>query len=84
MKIKVLGTGCMKCRKLYAEAEKAIAHSGVKAQLEKVEKIEDIIQYGVMVLPALVIEDEVKASGHVPRSEEIVVWIKRALTGGIS
>jgi small redox-active disulfide protein 2 len=78
MKIKVLGTGCVKCRKLYAEAEKAIASSGVKAQLEKVEKIEDIIQYGVMVLPALAIEEKVKAAGRVPKSEEIVAWIAAA------
>jgi small redox-active disulfide protein 2 len=76
MKIKVLGTGCAKCRKLYAEAEKALASSGVKAELEKVEKIEEIIQYGVMVTPALVIDEVVKASGRIPKSEEIVSWIK--------
>ena len=39
MKIKVLGTGCPKCKKLYAEAEKAIAESGASVELEKVEKI---------------------------------------------
>ena len=78
MKIKVLGTGCVKCRKLYAEAEKAIASSGVKAELEKVDKIEDIIQYGVMVPPALVIEEKVKATGRVPKSEEIVSWLAAA------
>jgi small redox-active disulfide protein 2 len=78
MKIKVLGPGCAKCRKLYAEAEKAIASSGVKAELEKVEKIEDIIRYGVMATPALVLNDKIKASGRIPRSSEILTWITTA------
>jgi small redox-active disulfide protein 2 len=78
MKIKVLGTGCMKCKKLFAEAEKAIASSGVPAELEKVEKIDDIMKYGVMMTPALVIDDEVKASGRIPPSSEIASWITTA------
>jgi small redox-active disulfide protein 2 len=76
MKIKVLGTGCPKCKKLYAEAEKAIASSGVKADLEKVEKITEIIKYGVMSTPGLVIDEQVKSSGRIPNSDEIVSWIK--------
>ena len=78
MKILVLGTGCAKCNKLYAEAEKAIAYSGVSAELEKVDKIEEIIKYGVMAAPALVLNEEVKASGRVPQSAEIVSWITSA------
>jgi small redox-active disulfide protein 2 len=76
MKIKVLGTGCPKCKKLFAEAEKAIASSGVKADLEKVEKIEEIIRYGIMATPGLVIDEVVKASGRIPPSNEIASWIK--------
>jgi small redox-active disulfide protein 2 len=82
MKIKVLGPGCPKCRKLYAEAEKAIALSGVKADLEKVEKIEEIIKYGVMATPALVIDEEVKASGRIARSDEIASWLRPPIKGG--
>ena len=81
MKIKVLGTGCPKCKKLYAEAEKAIASSGVVAELEKVEKIEDIMKYGVMMTPALVVAEEVKASGRIPPASEIAGWIAAAATG---
>ena len=76
MKIKVLGTGCPKCKKLYSEAEKAIAASGVKAELEKIEKIEEIIQYGVMMTPGLVIDGKVRSSGRIPKSDEIISWIK--------
>ena len=78
MNIKVLGTGCPKCRKLYAEAEKAITSSGAKVALEKVERIEEILKYGVMVTPVLVINGEVKVSGRIPQSEEIVSWITAA------
>jgi small redox-active disulfide protein 2 len=78
MKIKVLGTGCAKCKKLHAEAEKAVAASGVAAELEKVEKIDDIMKYRVMMTPALVINEEVKASGRIPPSSEIVSWITTA------
>ncbi|MBN2242254.1 MAG: TM0996/MTH895 family glutaredoxin-like protein [Acidobacteria bacterium] len=77
MRIKILGTGCPKCKKLYSEAEKAIAASGVKADLEKVEKIEGIIKYGVMATPGLVIDEELKSSGRIPQSSEIVDWIKK-------
>jgi small redox-active disulfide protein 2 len=78
VKIKVLGTGCAKCKKLYAEAEKAVAASGVSVVLEKVEKIDEIMKHGVMMTPALVIDEEVKASGRVPSSSEIVSWITTA------
>ena len=78
MKIKVLGTGCPKCKKLYAEAEKAIAAAGVVATIEKVEKIDEIMQYRVMMTPALVVNDEVKASGRIPATSEIVSWLMTA------
>jgi len=78
VKIKVLGTGCPKCKKLFAEAEKAVAAAGVKVELEKVEKIDEIMKYAVMMTPALVIDEEIKASGRIPPSSEIVGWITAA------
>jgi small redox-active disulfide protein 2 len=78
MKIKVLGTGCAKCKLLYAESQKALAASGVAADLEKVEKIDDIMKYGVMMTPALVIDGKVVASGRIPPAAEIVSWIMTA------
>jgi small redox-active disulfide protein 2 len=78
MKIKVLGTGCAKCKKLYQETEKAIVASGISVELEKVEKLDDIMGYGVMMTPALVIDEEIKAAGRIPQSAEIVSWIMTA------
>ena len=76
MKIKVLGTGCAKCKKLYAEAEKAIAKAGVAATLTKVEKIDEILAHGVMMTPALVIDGKVRATGKVVGADEIASWIR--------
>ena len=78
MNVKVLGTGCAKCKRLYAEAEKAVASSGIAADLEKVEKIDEIMKYGVMMTPALVIDGEVKASGRIVPANEIVSWLTTA------
>lgn len=78
MNIKVLGTGCAKCKKLYAEVEKSVAASGLSSTLEKVERIDEIMKYGVMVTPALVIDGEVKSSGRIPNQTELADWIAAA------
>jgi small redox-active disulfide protein 2 len=78
MKIQILGTGCAKCNKLYAEAEKAIAQAGLPVELEKIEKIEQMIQFGVMITPALVIDGKLKAAGKIPKADQIAAWIKEA------
>jgi small redox-active disulfide protein 2 len=79
MKIQVLGTGCEKCKKLYAEAEKAVSASGIPVELEKVENMADIMKFRVMMTPALVVDGEVKASGRIPSAPEIVSWIMTAV-----
>jgi len=68
----------MKCNKLFAEAEKAVAEAGVSVELEKVEKIDEIMKHGVMITPALVIDGKVKCSGKVPSAKEIAGWIREA------
>ena len=78
MDVHVLGTGCAKCKRLFAEAEKAIAASGVPASLQKVEKIDDIMKFGVMMTPALVVDGEVKCYGRIPQISEIVSWLTTA------
>ncbi len=78
MKIQVLGTGCAKCKKLYAEVERAISASGLPAELEKVEKIDAIMAFGVMMTPAVVVDGEVKSSGRIPAVSEIVSWLTTA------
>ena len=71
MKIEVLGTGCAKCKTLYANALKAVEMSGTEAEVVKVEDIPSIMRYGVMSTPALVVDGVVKFSGRVASPEEI-------------
>ncbi|MCJ7656230.1 MAG: thioredoxin family protein [Candidatus Atribacteria bacterium] len=76
MKIEILGTGCPKCKKLNQLAEEAINELDVSAEIIKVTDINKIIDYGVMVTPALVIDGDVKVAGKIPSKQEITDWIK--------
>lgn len=76
MIIKVLGTGCAKCKKLEANVIKAIAESGIDAEIKKVEELDKIIAYGIMITPGLVINEEVVSAGKLLTVKEIVNIIK--------
>lgn len=78
MKIEILGTGCPKCKKLGENAEKAVEETGADAEVVKVEDMETILSYGVMMTPALVLDGKVKCSSKIATVEEIVEWIKDA------
>lgn len=71
MKIQVLGTGCPKCQKLAENAEAAAEALGLDYQLVKVADIGDIMEFGVMLTPALAVDGEVKVAGKVPGVEEM-------------
>ncbi len=70
-KIQILGTGCPKCNMLASVAKDAADEMGIEYELEKVTQINDIMSFGVMVTPALVIDGEVKVTGKVPKADEI-------------
>jgi small redox-active disulfide protein 2 len=75
-KIQILGTGCAKCKKLAEQAEQAAKELDIEYELEKVTKISDIMKFGVMVTPALVVEGKVKVAGKVPTIEQLKEMIK--------
>lgn len=70
-KIQILGPGCPKCKLLTAKAEQAARELGIEAEISKVEKISDIMKFGVMTTPALVVDGQVKSAGKVLSAEEI-------------
>jgi small redox-active disulfide protein 2 len=76
MKIEILGTGCPKCKKLNELTEEVICKLGVSAEIIKITDINKIIDYGVIVTPALVIGGDVKVAGKIPEKEEIKRWIE--------
>ncbi|MBP2656166.1 MAG: redox-active disulfide protein 2 [Firmicutes bacterium] len=76
MKIEILGMGCQKCNSLYEATKQAVKELGVDAEFVKVEDIKEIMKYGVMNTPALVIDGVVKVAGKVPNKEEIKGYLK--------
>lgn len=70
-RIQILGTGCPKCKKLAEETEKAAKGLGIEYSIEKVTDIQEIMKFGVMMTPALVVDGVVKLSGKVPTVDEI-------------
>ena len=76
MKIEILGTGCSKCEALTNNVKAAVSKKGIFAQIEKVEDMVKIMEYGVMSTPALVIDKEVKSTGKVLNVDEIEKLLK--------
>jgi len=69
--IKILGPGCPKCKKLAENAEAAVKELGIECKIEKVTEINEIMKYGVMMTPALVVDGQVKVVGKAPSTNEI-------------
>ncbi len=78
MKVQILGTGCPKCQKLAGLAQAAIDEVGVDAEVVKITSIDDIMEFNVMVTPALAVDGEVKSAGRLPTPDEIKGWLAPA------
>lgn len=77
MQIKILGTGCSRCKALEQVTRNAVAEMGITADIEKVEDIVKIMNYQVMRTPALVIDDKIALSGRVPSLAEVKELLTR-------
>ncbi|WP_313346618.1 thioredoxin family protein [Sedimentibacter sp.] len=77
MIIKILGTGCKNCENLKLNAEAALKESGIDAEVVKVESMKDIVSYGVMQTPALVIDEKVVSFGKVLKPKDIIKLINK-------
>lgn len=73
--IKILGTGCPKCKTSYNNVLEALKLTGVQAKVEKVEDIEEIIKYNVFTTPVLVIDEKIMIKGRVPEVSEITAML---------
>jgi small redox-active disulfide protein 2 len=71
MKIEIMGTGCPKCKTTEKIVRKAVEELGIKAEIVKVEDLQQIIDRGVMMTPAVFVDGEAKIVGHVPSADEI-------------
>ena len=77
-KLQILGTGCPKCRQLAANAEEAARALGIEYELIKVTDINEIMQFGVMLTPALAVDGAIKVVGKVPSPDEIKAMLAPA------
>jgi len=78
MDIKVLGTGCAKCRAVEKEVKEVVAELGIEAQVEVVKDMARILEYKVMMTPGLVIDGKVVSSGRVPSKNDVKKMIDEA------
>jgi small redox-active disulfide protein 2 len=74
-KLQILGTGCQKCRKLTELTEAAAKQAGIDYELEKVTDINEIVEFGVMTTPALVVDGQVKVAGRIPTPSELAAML---------
>ena len=76
MLIKILGSGCPKCNRLEQLTREAVAELGLEASFEHVQEMDKIMAYPIMTTPALVIDEQVMASGRIPGKDELLGWLK--------
>ncbi len=74
--VKVLGAGCKSCHKMYENAVEAVKKQGINIEVEYVIDMEQIMNYGVMSMPALVVDDKVVSYGKVLKVSEVAVFLK--------
>jgi small redox-active disulfide protein 2 len=81
--VKVLGTGCANCRATTQRVEQVAKEMGVSITLEKVEEIHDIMAYGILATPGVVVDGKVVHSGGVPARERIAGWLGSGADAGL-
>jgi small redox-active disulfide protein 2 len=74
-KLQILGTGCPKCKKLYEATQQAAKDLGIEAEVTKVEDINEIMKFGIMMTPALAVDGVVKVVGRIPKPDELKTMI---------
>lgn len=78
LNIKILGTGCANCKRLEQQSRRVVEELSLSAEIEKVTDYADIMAYGIMSTPGLVVNGQVVSYGRVPEKSEIVSWLQAA------
>ena len=76
--VKVLGTGCKKCQNLENKVRELVASYNIDATVEKVTDIQEMVNYGIMMTPGLIINEKVKSFGIIPKDDQLISWLKEA------
>ena len=78
MNIKILGSGCANCKRLEQIARKVAEDNQLEAEFEKVTEYPEIMKFGIMSTPGLVVNGKVVSSGRIPSEHEVTAWLKAA------
>ena len=74
--IKILGAGCKKCQTLETKVRNLVSMNNIEASVEKVTDIQEMVRYGIMMTPGLIINEKVKSFGIIPKDDQIINWLK--------
>lgn len=75
MKVKILGIGCPKCKRLEEKVRSLIEANKIDASVEKITDVNDMMKYDIMMTPGLVINEKLVSSGNIPKDSEILSWL---------
>jgi len=82
LSIKILGPGCLNCRKVEEVARHAVVDLGLEAKFEKVTDYGAIMHYPILATPGLVINEEIVCNGRIPSDAEVAAWLEKAVSAG--
>ena len=77
MTVKILGPGCSKCKTLEEKVRRIVFEHKLDAEIIKITDLNEIVKYGIMLTPGLVIDEQIKSYGTVPKEEQILAWLKK-------
>ena len=77
MKVQILGAGCVKCKALEQRVRSLNESHGLNLEIEKVTDLQEIMKYGILATPGLVVNGTVKSSGSIPNEQKLLSWLKR-------
>jgi len=76
MKVQILGSGCAKCKTLEERVKYLVAKHQLPVEVEKVTDIQEMVKYGIMMTPALIVDGVVKSVGSIPKDDQLLAWMK--------
>ncbi|MCL5991560.1 MAG: thioredoxin family protein [Bacteroidetes bacterium] len=78
MNIKILGTGCSKCTILEKKVSEIVNNNSIDATIEKITDLQEIMKYGIMMTPGLIVNDKVVSYGFIPKDNQIIQWLEES------
>jgi small redox-active disulfide protein 2 len=76
MKVQILGSSCAKCKTLEERVRQLVAKNQLPIEVEKVTDLQEMVKYGIMMTPGLVVDGVVKSVGSIPKDDQLLAWMK--------